>query len=316
MPPTAIQQLANLQILLNNPSRIYTGGDFLTGSVLVKLSDRPFSGYAQLTFFGRTKTKIVVRSNKHTYYYRGRRVLFEYRLPLFDGGVESEPLNTEIHSWPFTFQIPTHNFTPAYTSQGSQLPSSYYFHDGHSTEIEAFRGNKTSALSGYHQNAETTPGACRHGFINPTTAEEHLQILFSTPVFLSRKATARPNRQREFKYYWEFPTFGEDFFIPRCGPPGYSELGEQPGDIHSAVLDLGQILDIRATPTYAHTQKVKALFLRPLVPTFSTFNIAVEYGIRWKIELECAGEKETISNYDIFMDPCLVLAPAGPPNPA
>ncbi|KAH8669516.1 hypothetical protein BGZ60DRAFT_515156 [Tricladium varicosporioides] len=118
------------------------------------------------------------------------------------------------------------------------------------------------------------------------------------------------------KYYWSFPTFGGDDFILRAGPPGYSEPGEKPGALRSEVLNLGSMLDIRLTPTYAYAQQTKSMFVTPVVPTFATYNIALSYGIRWKIELECAGKKETVDNYDMYVEPCLVLAPAGPPNPA
>ncbi|KAH6672403.1 hypothetical protein B0J14DRAFT_701466 [Halenospora varia] len=117
------------------------------------------------------------------------------------------------------------------------------------------------------------------------------------------------------KYYWSFPTFGGDDFILRAGPPGYSEPGEKPGAPRSEVLDLGNMLDIRLTPMYAHAQQSKSVFVRPMVPTFATYNIALSYGIRWKVELECAGKKEIVDNHDMYVEPCLVLGPAGPPNP-
>jgi hypothetical protein len=63
------------------------------------------------------------------------------------------------------------------------------------------------------------------------------------------------------------------------------------------VLDLTPLLQLRLTRTHSSAQGLKsAQFERPLIPTFSTYNINVKYKIRWKLEIECAGQKDDISN--------------------
>lgn len=147
-----------------------------------------------------------------------------------------------------------------------------------------------------------------------TKLELSLRAMYAFRAPSSYKISNTEDRVQD-KYYWSFPTFGGDDFILRAGPPGYSEPGEKPGAPRSEVLDLGNMLDIRLTPTYAHAQQSKSVFVRPMVPMFATYNIALSYGIRWKVELECAGKKEIVDNHDMYVEPCLVLGPAGPPNP-
>lgn len=76
-----------------------------------------------------------------------------------------------------------------------------------------------------------------------------------------------------------------------------------------AFLDLTPLLSLRLTRTHSSAQGLKSSrFDHPLTATFSTYNIAVKYEIRWKIEIECAGQMDDISNsFGFAWDECSVL---------
>lgn len=134
----------------------------------------------------------------------------------------------------------------------------------------------------------------------------------------------RQTASKEHKYYFETKQsfVGDQYELQYpssssvAPPPPYAVPGSGPSassaPMEPGTIDLGRLLGLRLTPTHAEGQGKAAVFDNELAPTFGTYNITVSYGIRWKIGVECRGERKVVSNAKWFMDPCLILdAPAG-----
>lgn len=142
-----------------------------------------------------------------------------------------------------------------------------------------------------------------------------------TSVRGKRDGVIKQTASKEHKYYFETksPFLGNSYNLPYPSdsdpspppPPAYSSSSSAP-PIENGTIDIGKLLGLRLTPTHAEGQGIAAVFDNELASTFGSYNITVSYGIRWKIGVECRGEKKVVSNKQWFMDPCLVLdTPAG-----
>jgi hypothetical protein len=78
---------------------------------------------------------------------------------------------------------------------------------------------------------------------------------------------------------------------------------------NSTFVDFGTKLNLRLTRTHSSALKTykSAQFERPLTASFATYNISLQYEFRWRIEIECAGETQSLSNHG-SPGQCIVLA--------
>ena len=80
----------------------------------------------------------------------------------------------------------------------------------------------------------------------------------------------------------------------------------------SGALDVGRLLNLRVSRSQSSSKALPRThsFEQPLWPGFGTYNITVRYDLRWKMNIECAGEKDTIWNLNMAAANCSVIAPS------
>ena len=115
----------SLQIQLNDPRRVYSPGDSLTGNVVFTTSPDRAVGSVQIILLGRAKTKMVQHRGQNRRVYRGRANLFRI------GDISFEINRTRKSGtfvWPFSFTIPEHPIAGQvgwqWKQEGSYLSSS------------------------------------------------------------------------------------------------------------------------------------------------------------------------------------------------
>jgi hypothetical protein len=111
----------SLNIVLDEPSKpVYTAGDLIKGRVVLESTRDEAIGKLEITFLGRTKTRIRKRKiSTREATYRGRGTLFWYSEVLYEGHYT---VRADKYEWPFEFTFP-------YESRGRSVDDQFNRHD-------------------------------------------------------------------------------------------------------------------------------------------------------------------------------------------
>ncbi|KAF2673034.1 hypothetical protein BT63DRAFT_421236 [Microthyrium microscopicum] len=98
---------SSIEISLFNPKLTYTAGDVLRGQVILQARQDENIGSVAITFYGRSKTKLVRSNGENRTVFRGRAGLFSFTKTLYSGGHYT--VRADEYKWDFEFTIPSSN---------------------------------------------------------------------------------------------------------------------------------------------------------------------------------------------------------------
>ncbi|EIM81674.1 uncharacterized protein STEHIDRAFT_171960 [Stereum hirsutum FP-91666 SS1] len=92
------------RIVMDRPPGVFYPGDIVSGKVVLHSPEDEEVFNVAITFWGRSKSKISIRSNNSTHYYRNRFDLFRITQPVFPNHYTLK--RNTVYEWPFSFIFP------------------------------------------------------------------------------------------------------------------------------------------------------------------------------------------------------------------
>ena len=169
MGRTSVTNSPGLSFDVDRPRRIYRPGDIIGGHVLLDTTADAAIGTVSVSFWARSKTKIIQSTGQSVAVYRGRTLFFYTTETLYEGQYTHKPGSFR---WPFHFVVPTHadpacilsgqkweHWSPFRSTDGDHLdlvlpPTMYHFRDGPTSKecfIEYFLEARVTEPEGLHR---------------------------------------------------------------------------------------------------------------------------------------------------------------------
>ncbi|OAP55550.1 hypothetical protein AYL99_10523 [Fonsecaea erecta] len=112
-----------LSFEFNNPRQHYSPGDVISGRVILNTAADSAIGRLVVSFWGRSKSRIIQQHGQTVTYHRGRTQFFKKELLLYEGQYTHKPGS---FSWPFEFVVPEQADAESILSGERWKPKEHY----------------------------------------------------------------------------------------------------------------------------------------------------------------------------------------------
>ena len=191
MPRTGVKGSPNLRIDLIDPVTSYCSGDVINGYVISEKTDGlgKHSPYVRLSFFGRAKTKYIVKRQHGTTRERGRASFFDGRLTLENGPICKEGH----HAWKFSLKVPD-STKPGILRRGDAFDPSPPFlatRDPQTKdEVDVTKHSLPPIM--YHHDESYMSGKTVEVYIEYAIVAEMGDYRATVPIYLRKLSTPTP----------------------------------------------------------------------------------------------------------------------------
>jgi hypothetical protein len=205
MPRTGHKSSERLRIQIDNVQATYFPGDAFTGHVVCKDPSQaalPFSQSVRLKFFGRAKTKYILKTTQGTSIERGRAVFFEQiqvlrdqqSIATLDVGSSGGDTNVQGTCWPFSITIPESS-QPGFGSRSEcdafrAEPPFLHTRAGDKNEIDVAKHPLPSIM--YYKSSSAMSGKTIEAYIEYVLLAEGLGTKATYPLYIRQRSIADP----------------------------------------------------------------------------------------------------------------------------